>query len=134
MIHELHANAWLFALERLLGPGVLRGWRGPRAARLDVPGEKVRGQWVALAPDTVPLGSGQHLSEFQLDEFLPVRPDLAIELDVTLGGEQRRVEPLVELDRCGRASASYEKDPTGRDQDVLRRPVDAAGRSLFRRS
>jgi hypothetical protein len=84
-------------LERLLGPGVLRGWRGPRAARLDVPGGKVRGQWVALAPDTVPLGSGQHLSEFQLDEFLPVRPDLAIELDVTLGGEQRRVEPLASI-------------------------------------
>ena len=35
VLHDLHANAWLFALEDLLAPNVLRGWRGPRAARLD---------------------------------------------------------------------------------------------------
>jgi hypothetical protein len=81
ILHDLHANAWLFALERLIAPNVLRGWRGPHRARLDVPGEKVRGQWIPVSPDTVPLGTGHHLADLQLDEFRPVRPDLAIELD-----------------------------------------------------
>ena len=109
VLHDLHANAWLFALEDLLAPNVLRGWRGPRSARLTVPGEKVRGQWLALTPDTVPLGTGQHLADLQLDEFQPVRPDLAVELDLSLGDQRRRVELLVELDRSGRASSNYEK-------------------------
>jgi hypothetical protein len=42
------------------------------------------------------------------DEFQPVRPDLAIELDLSMG-QRRRVELLVELDRSGRASSNYEK-------------------------
>jgi hypothetical protein len=109
VLHDLHANAWLFALEDLLAPGVLRGWRGPLAARLDVPGERVRGQWIALTPDTVPLGTGQHLANLQLDEFRPVRPDLAVELDLSLGNTRRRVELLIELDRSGRASSNYAK-------------------------
>jgi hypothetical protein len=109
VLHDLHANAWLFALERLVRPEHLRGWRGPRTARLDVPGERVRGQWVPLSPERVPLGTGQHLSDLALDEFLPVKPDLAVELDLSLGGESRRVELLVELDRSRRASSNVEK-------------------------
>lgn len=109
VLHDLHVNAWLFALESLLAPNVLRGWRGPRAARLDVPGERVRGQWVPLTPETLPLGSGQHLADLQLDEFQLVRPDLALELDLSLGDERRRVDLLVELDRSGRPSSNYEK-------------------------
>ncbi len=109
VVHDLHANAWLFALEAMLAPNVLRQWRGPRAARLDVPGERIRGQWVPVAPDTVPLGSGHHLADMQLEEFAPVRPDLAIELDLSLGNTKRRVELLVELDRSGRPSSNYEK-------------------------
>jgi hypothetical protein len=109
ILHDLHANAWLFAFEHVVAPNVLRGWRGPRAARLEVPGEKVRGQWVAISPETVPLGTGHHLADLQLDEFQPVRPDLAIELDLSLGDARRRVELLVELDRSGRASSNYDK-------------------------
>jgi hypothetical protein len=109
ILHDLHANAWLFALEEIVAPNVLRGWRGPRAARLEVPGEKVRGQWTPLTPDTVPLGTGHHLADLQLGEFLPVRPDLAVELDLSLGNQRRRVELLVELDRSGRASSNYDK-------------------------
>ena len=60
-------------------------------------------------PDRVPLGTGQHLSDLQLDEFQPVRPDLAIELDLSLEGAPRRVELLLELDRTDRASANLEK-------------------------
>jgi hypothetical protein len=109
ILHDLHANAWLFALERLVAPNVLRGWRGPHAARLEVPGEKVRGQWVPLSLDTVQLGTGHHLADLQLEEFRPVRPDLAVELDLSLGDQRRRVELLVELDRSGRASSNYDK-------------------------
>jgi Replication-relaxation len=109
VLHDLHANAWLFALESLLVPNVLRGWRGPRSARLDVPGERVRGQWVALTPETVPLGTGHHLADLQLDEFRPVHPDFAVELDLSLGDQRRRVELMVEVDRSRRASSNYEK-------------------------
>jgi hypothetical protein len=109
ILHDLHANAWLFALERLLAPNVLRGWRGPRSARVYVPGERVRGQWVPLTPDTVPLGTGRHLADLQLDEFRPVHPDLAVELDLSLGDKRRRVELLIELDRSGRPSSNHEK-------------------------
>jgi protein involved in plasmid replication-relaxation len=109
ILHDLHAAAWLFALEQLLAPGVLRGWRGPRAARIDPPGERVRGQWVQMNLDTVPLGTGQHLSDLALEEFKPVKPDLAVELDLSIGQERRRVDLLVELDRTGRASSNLEK-------------------------
>jgi signal transduction histidine kinase len=88
---------------------VLRGWRGPRAARIDPPGERVRGQWVQMTLDTVPLRTGQHLSDLALDEFKPVKPDLAVELDLTVGEERRRVDLLVELDRTGRPSSNVEK-------------------------
>jgi Replication-relaxation len=109
ILHDLHTNAWLFAFERRVARNVLRGWRGPHASRLEVPGEKVRGQWVPINLDTVPLGTGHHLADLQLDEFRPVRPDLAIELDLSLGDQRRRVELLVELDRSGRASSNYDK-------------------------
>jgi hypothetical protein len=69
----------------------------------------VRGQWVAVSPQTIPLGTGRHLADVQLDEFRPVRPDLAIELDLSLGKHNRRVELLLELDRTGRASSNYDK-------------------------
>jgi hypothetical protein len=42
--------------------------------------------------DTIPLGTGQHLSDLALDEFKPVRPDLAAELDLSVGAERRRVD------------------------------------------
>ena len=109
VIHDLHANGWLFALETMLRPGVIRGWCGPRSAVLEPPREKVRNQWVKLAPERVPLGSGQHLDGLQLDEFEPVKPDLAIELDLSMEGTPRRVEVLVELDRSRRASANVGK-------------------------
>ena len=109
VIHDLHANAWLFALEQLLAPNVLKHWRGPRAARLDVPGERIRGQWVPANPDTVPLGTGHHLADLQLDTFQLIRPDLAIELDLSLGNQKRHVELLIELDRSGRPSSNYDK-------------------------
>jgi hypothetical protein len=91
------------------GAELLRSWRGPRSARLDAPGERVCGQWVPLTPDTVPLGTGHHLADLQLDEFQPVRPDLAVDLDLSLGDARRRAELLVEVDRSGRASSNYEK-------------------------
>jgi hypothetical protein len=109
VLHDLHVNAWLFALERLLAPNVIRGWRGPRQAKLDVPGERVRGQWVPLTAETVQLGTGHHLADLQLEDFRPVRPDLAVEVDVSLGDSRRVVELLIELDRSGRASSNYEK-------------------------
>ena len=94
----------IFLRRTCCAAGAVRAQRG-----LTVPGEKVRGQWLALTPDTVPLGTGQHLADLQLDEFQPVRPDLAVELDLSLGDQRRRVELLVELDRSGRASSNYEK-------------------------
>lgn len=109
VLHDLHANGWLFALEKLLRPEVVRSWRGPRAAIIDPPREKIRNQWVTLAPDRVPLGTGQHLSDLQLDEFKQIRPDLAVELDLSLPDAPRRVELLLELDRTNRSSANVEK-------------------------
>jgi Replication-relaxation len=109
VLHDLHTNAWLFAFERALSPKVLRGWRGPRSARLEVPRERLRGQWVSLTPDTVALGTGHHLADLQLDEFRPVHPDVAVHLDLSLGDKRRRVELLIELDRSGRPSSNHEK-------------------------
>jgi len=57
----------------------------------------------------VPLGTGQHLANLALDEFKPVKPDLALELDLSIGGETRRLDVLVELDRTGRPSSNVEK-------------------------
>lgn len=59
--------------------------------------------------ETVPLGTGQHVSDLALDEFKPVKPDLAVELDLSIGDERRRVDVLVELDRTGRPSSNVEK-------------------------
>jgi hypothetical protein len=59
--------------------------------------------------DTIPLRTGQHLSDLALDEFKPVKPDLAVELDLSVGEERRRVDLLVELDRTGRPSSNGEK-------------------------
>jgi hypothetical protein len=47
--------------------------------------------------DTVPPGTGQHVSDLALEEVKPVRPDLAIELDLSLGDERRRIDLLLEL-------------------------------------
>jgi Replication-relaxation len=109
ILHDLHAAAWLFALERLLAPNVPRGWRGPRAAWIDPPGERVRGQWVQLTLEALPLGTGQHVADLALEEFEAVKPDLAVELDLSIGDERRRVDLLVELDRTGRPSSNVEK-------------------------
>ena len=109
VLHDLHVAAWFFALERLLQPGVIRGWRGPKAARLDPPSERVRGQWVQMSLDTLPLGTGRHIADLALDEFKPVKPDLAIELDLSIGDQRRRIDLLLELDRTGRASSNSEK-------------------------
>jgi hypothetical protein len=59
--------------------------------------------------DTVPLGTGQHASDLALEEFKPVKPDLAVELDLSIGDERRHVDLLLELDRTGRASSNTEK-------------------------
>jgi Replication-relaxation len=109
VLHDLHANAWLFALESTLRPGVLERWRGPRSSRLDPPREKLRGQWAKLTAERVPVGTHQRLDGLLADEFEPVRPDLTVELDLSLGGQPRRVDLLVELDRSRRASSNYEK-------------------------
>jgi len=47
----------------------------------------VHGKWVKLSPEPVPLGTGQHLANLVLDEFMPVKPHLALELDLSIGGE-----------------------------------------------
>jgi hypothetical protein len=64
---------------------------------------------VKLSPELVPLDSGQHLANLVLDEFMPVKSHLALELDLSIGGETRRLDLLVELDRTGRLSSNVEK-------------------------
>ena len=62
-----------------------------------------------ISPETLPLGTGHHLADLQLDEFQPIRPNLAIELDLSLGDTHRRVELVIQLDRSGRPSTNYER-------------------------
>jgi hypothetical protein len=110
ILHDIHAAGWLFALENHLRDGVITDWRGPRSARLDPPGERVRGQWVPMTPETVPLGTGRHLTGLALGEFRPVKPDLRIELNLSFeGSPARRIDLLVEMDRTGRPSSNLEK-------------------------
>ena len=85
----------------LLAPNVLRGWRGPRSARLD---RSRREGPRPVARTHTRHSAARHRPAprrpRKLDEFQPVRPDLAVELDLSLGDQPaprrtaRRARPL----------------------------------------
>lgn len=108
-VHDLHAAAWLFAFEALLRDEVLGMWWGPGRSILWPPARKERGEWVRLRAEEIKLGQRQSLDGLALEEFEPVKPDLRVELDLSMSSQSRRVDLLIEMDRTGRASSNADK-------------------------
>ena len=95
---------------------------GPRSAMLDVPArEGPRPVGPARRPTRVPLGTGQHLADLALDEFEPVKPDLAVELDLSLGDQPPPRRP------AGRARPLRPRLLELREVPPLRRPAQRLG-------
>ena len=81
----------------------MHGWRGPRAARVDPPGERLGGQCVQMTLDTVPLATDGTCRTSRSKSSSPVKPDLAIELDLSLGDQRRKVDAMIEPGPLGPA-------------------------------
>jgi hypothetical protein len=107
VLRDLHVNGWVLALEQVAGKA-FAGWRGQRAARLEPPRRRVRGEWIELSPSEVTLGSNHVLRDYQPQKFEPVTPDAAVEIRLQVGGERMHLELLVEMDR-GRSSMASEE-------------------------
>lgn len=108
-VHDVHVSAWLFAFEALVRDEVLKMWWGPGRSILWPPARKERGEWVRLRADEIKLGQRQSLDGLALEEFEPVKPDLRVELDLSMAGQTRKVDLLIEMDRTGRASSNADK-------------------------
>jgi len=110
VLHDLHAAASLFALETLAKP-FARAWRGSRSSLVEPPMTRERsGQWRRKTADELAPNPGERIRDLRLEEFAPVRPDLALELNlVAASGARRRVDLFLEQDRTRRASANVGK-------------------------
>jgi hypothetical protein len=106
VLRDLHVNGWVLALEQVAGRA-FAGWRGQRAARLQPPRRKVRGEWIELAPNEVVLGSNHVLRDYEPRRFEPVTPDAAVEIHLRVGGNSMHLDLLVEVDR-GRSGPAAE--------------------------
>ena len=104
MLRDLHANAWVLALQAL-APKAVRNWRGPRVERAS----RRRGRAASAArnsrsrSDLIPLGGSRRLRDPSLATPEPVHPAGAVELRVGLPGEPVVFDLLVELVRGRRA-------------------------------
>jgi hypothetical protein len=92
---SLHINGWALAFEARAGK-TLRGWRGPREGRLNPPRRKVRGEWIAVEPREITVGSSYKLRDFEPSAFEPVTPDTTLELELPMGEGKLRFDLLVE--------------------------------------
>lgn len=107
LVHDLIRNEWLFAF-RSLAPRQLLGFRGTRRGKLEVPwvpGSKGPGR--ALRPtDLVERPAIGLLS----DGFANIIPDLTLELDLALPGEEElKTDLLVEIERRNNDEAVRDK-------------------------
>jgi hypothetical protein len=105
--HDLHANAWYLAFERLAGH-VVAAVRGPQSARLYPPSRPhpdyrhEAKRRVPLSPDEIAdrtLGSGQRFDGIDPTAVAPVHPDLAIEVSMPKLPRRPRQHYLLEIER-----------------------------------
>ena len=103
VLRDLHANAWVLALQSL-APKAVRNWRGPRASRVAPPRpRRRRGEEVALTTEQIPLGGSRRLRDPSLDAPQPVHPATSVELRAGAPGDLVSFDLLVELVRGKRA-------------------------------
>ncbi len=108
ILRSLRVNGWGMAFEHETGK-LLRNWRGPRDGRLDPPRRRIRGEWVAILPSDVVVGTGHKLRDFGPPGFESVSPDATLELSIPIGEERLRFDLLVEFDMARSTAASIER-------------------------
>lgn len=104
--HDLHANAWYLAFERLAGH-VVASVRGPHSARL-YPPSKPHPDYrhdptkrLPLSADEIAerlLGTGQRFDSLAADAIAPIYPDLAIEISLPKLPRRPRQHYLIEVE------------------------------------
>jgi hypothetical protein len=105
--HDLHANAWYLAFERIAGH-VVASVRGPHSARL-YPPSKPHPDYrhdptkrLPLSADEIAerlLGTGQRFDSLAADSIAPIYPDLAIEVSLPKLPRRPRQHYLIEVER-----------------------------------
>lgn len=97
VVHDLARNEWLFAF-RSLAPAQLRGWRGVRSGRVEVPLIKEH----RSAPRRLTLRDLREKApiDFAGEEFANIVPDLTLELELVSprSGDLVETDLLVEIE------------------------------------
>lgn len=106
LLRDLHVAGWVLALEQVAGRA-FSDWRGPRDAKLRPPRRRVRGEWLDLRPEDVTVGASRRVDGLPSAPFEAVTPGAAVELRLRVGGEQLRLDLLVDFER-GRGGAARE--------------------------
>jgi hypothetical protein len=100
-LHDLHANALLFALLAQM-PRAVRGWRGPADSVIHPPRRRPRGEPERpIRVEEIPLESPLRIKGLQLESFEAIKPDLTLELVLNGRDRRRRFDLAIELDRSG---------------------------------
>lgn len=133
VVHDLARNEWLWAL-RSLAPRQIRGWRGPRSGKIEVPLIK-EGREAARRLTPTDLRENAPV-DFDGSAFGNIIPDLAVELELPhpTSGEIIRTDLLLEIEwgnndeTVKRKALEYDAFLTGwwrahpRYGEVIRRP------------
>jgi hypothetical protein len=103
VLRDLHANAWILALEAR-APKAVRQRRGSRSARVAPPRPpRKRGQEQPVTLDLIPLGGSRRLRDPSLPAPEPVYPAGAVELRIGLPSEPVVFDLLIDVLRGRRA-------------------------------
>jgi len=112
VLHDLHAAAWLMTFGRMLPPGMVCGWHGPRAslARPAPPLRTSRGEGRrAIRLEEVPLDADRSFAELRDERFGQIRADGMVELALPTVAGVRRIDLFVELDRTRKPARNLDK-------------------------
>jgi hypothetical protein len=116
--HDLHVNAWVLAVEALLGDAV-RGVRGPRGSHVAPPARTIGGERIPYGPADLKLPGGRtphgfertdlHRRRVEVERFRAIEPDATIELRLQDGERRWHTDVFVELDRTFKPSKNIDK-------------------------
>jgi hypothetical protein len=116
--HDLHVNAWVMAVEAMLGDAV-RGVRGPRGSHVAHPSRTVGGERIAYGPADLKLPGGRtphgflrtdlHRRRVEVERLRALEPDATIELRLQRGDRRWHTDVFVELDRTFKPSKNIDK-------------------------
>lgn len=97
-IHELHRNAYLFAMQSL-APKHVKDWRGSRAGRIDVP--EVAERFNRTRKVTITDLGSRRPHDLKAESFAELKPDVSMEMSLRSSrtGESFRTDLLVEIER-----------------------------------